>query len=396
MRFLASLLLIALVAYAGSGVIEFDDAPDFDALRAKYSEPTTNWPTPHIDNLDDHRELATMPPVSFPAGNPFSVEKATLGQKLFNDGALSRSGQIACASCHDADLGWSDGRKRSFGHNRQIGLRNAPSIENIGFNSSFFWDGRASTLEEQSLMPITDPREQAFSLVELESRLSQTHDYPALFKRAFGDHNITSDRIGKALATFQRTIVSQNSPFDWFLLSQQEQNTTRKEQLNKRLSNQALWGLHLFRTKARCINCHNGSTFSDNKFHNIGLTYFRGDLEDYGVYQTSGLARDKGKFKTPSLRGIFNTRPWMHNGQFFDIEGIINIYNAGGVRRIQHKDEDIPETSPLLKPLHLSDKEQKALIAFLKAITAPPSKPNFKSAHDELLATNTLINNNSH
>lgn len=389
-------MLVIATAYISARTTDGNSDPDFDWLRAEYSKPAKKWPAAHIDNPQDHKELGAIPNVAFPADNPFSIEKATLGQKLFNDGRLSRSGQIACASCHDADLGWSDGRKRSFGHNRQIGLRNAPGLENIAFNSSFFWDGRASTLEEQSLMPISDPLEQAFSLAELESRLTLTNDYPPFFERAFGDPSITSDRIAKALATFQRTIVSENSAFDWFLLSQQEQDTMRKEQLNRRLSDEALWGLHLFRTKARCINCHNGSTFSDNKFHNIGLTYFRGDLEDYGVYQASGLAEDRGKFKTPSLRGIFNTRPWMHNGQFFEMEGIINIYNAGGVRRIQQLDEDIPETSPLLKPLHLSDKEQKALVAFLKAITAPSSKPNFNKARDELLVTNTPINNNSH
>ncbi|MEM0911401.1 MAG: cytochrome c peroxidase [Pseudomonadota bacterium] len=392
--FFTTVGLVALTIYfaiVSQRQHDSDVMPDFQKLRELYSRPPLEWPKANVDDPINHAELGALPNVLFPENNPFSIEKARLGQKLFNDGRLSRSGQIACASCHDPDLGWSDGRKRSFGHNRALGLRNSPGLENIAFNASFFWDGRASTLEEQSLMPITDPFEQAFSLDELEQRLSHSNDYPAEFSIAFGDDKITRERIAMALATFQRTLVSGKSAFDWFLHSHHENDKVRKRQLNRRLSDKALWGLHLFRTKARCINCHNGSNFSDSKFHNIGLTYFRGELEDYGKYQHSGIESDKGKFKTPSLRGVFNTKPWMHNGQFFDMQGIIKIYNAGGVRTMDHDNKYLPEASSLLKPLGLNDAEEDALVAFLKAITAPPVKPDFNSIKPTAIVANTTL-----
>lgn len=352
----------------------FAQQPDLDQLRELYSKAPKYWPTAVVDPSVDFVELGLMPEVTYPADNPFSVEKAKLGHQLFNDGRLSRSGQIACASCHDPDLGWGDGRKKSFGHNRQVGKRNAPSIENAAFFEPLFWDGRALDLEQQALMPIVDPSEMHFTLVELEQRLSTDEDYKTKFKQVFGDDKITAKRIAMAIATFQRTLTSRRSDFDAFLLSRTEKNAGRKQRYNHQLSDQALWGLHLFRTKAGCANCHHGPALTDNQFHNIGLTFYGRENEDLGRYLITGNPDDVGKFKTPGLRGVMNTKPWMHNGLFADMPGIIAIYNAGGVRFNKKPDDPLsPQTSKLLNMLGLSAEEEAALIAFLEALTAPPA-----------------------
>ena len=347
---------------------------DFQELRKVYSKPSSEWPKADIDEGIDAIEIGLLPEVSFPKDNPYSKAKAKLGERLFHDGQLSRSGQIACASCHDSDLGWGDGRQNSFGHNRQRGKRNAPTIENIAFVEPLFWDGRAKTVEQQALMPIQDPIEMNFTLEELETRLNADQEYKAEFKQVFNQEFVSSENIAKALATYQRTITSRLSDFDRFLMASEQKSERMKDYYRSRLSDQALWGMHLFRTKARCMNCHFGPTFSDNKFHNIGLTYYKREYEDLGLYNVTKNNQDTGKFKTPGLRGVFNTKPWMHNGLFSDMTGILNIYNAGGVPIAKDPNDPMsPETSRILKPLQLSQQEIQAIVAFLHSITAVPA-----------------------
>jgi len=360
---------------------------EVDKLRELYSKPSQFWPEANIEKGVEFRELAVLPEVSFPEHNPFFKSKMKLGEKLFNDGRLSRSNQIACASCHDGDLGWGDGRRSSFGHNRQKGSRNAPTIENVAFNDNFFWDGRAATLEQQALMPIQDPLEMNFTLPELEARLNQLPEYKEAFEQVFGDNKITAARIGKALATYQRTIVSRRSDFDRLLTANQQKTDRLKKLYRNAMSDQAILGLHLFRTKARCINCHNGPTFSDQKFHNIGLTYYKRKHQDLGLYNTTHKEDDVGKFKTPSLRGVMNTKPWMHNGLFDDMVGILRLYNVGGIQTKKKPDDPLsPETSHILQPLSLNKQEIDALAEFLQAITAAPAvgpKTSIISKHSE-------------
>ena len=352
----------------------YSKAVDIDELRAVYSQPSELWPAAEIDENVQVREIGLLGEVTFPKDNPFTIEKLTLGEMLFHDGRLSRSEQTACASCHEPELGWSDGRKTSFGHNRQRGKRNAPIIENVAFGEHFFWDGRAETLEQQALMPIQDPVEMNFTLPELVARLKTIPEYQAAFKRAFDDGIINSNNIALALATYQRTIKSRRSEFDRFLLASKQSSAHRKQIYLAAMSDKAILGLHLFRTKARCMNCHNGPTFSDNKFHNIGLTYYKRKLQDLGRYMYTGKVEDVGKFKTPSLRGIMNSKPWMHNGVFGDMSGLLNFYNAGGVQIKKDKNDPMsPVTSNLLKPLLLSAEELDALEAFMHAITAYPA-----------------------
>lgn len=349
-------------------------AVDFNELRKVYSQPSITWPKAQIEESVKVKEIGLLPAITFPKNNPYSKEKLTLGEMLFHDGKLSRSKQIACASCHDNELGWSDGKQTSFGHDRQRGHRNAPTIENVAFSKSFFWDGRAETLEQQALMPIQDPKEMNFSLPELIGRLAEIKTYRIAFEAAFGDDAITAKRIGYALATYQRTIRSRLSDFDRFLSASTQKNEMLKVRYRQSMSNKAIWGLHLFRTKAQCLNCHNGPTFSDQQFHNVGLTYYKRTLQDLGRYNVTKNTDDVGKFKTPSLRGVMNSKPWMHNGVFSDMTGLLHFYNAGGIKfERDDKDKLSPQTSPLLKPLSLTKEEIEALSAFLESITAPPA-----------------------
>ena len=372
------LILLAIVPISLNAQELATEVLTIEELREIYTKSPEHWPTPFVDDGVEFQEIGLLPDVTFPPNNPFTIDKMKLGEMLFHDGRLSRSKQIACASCHDVDLAWADGRKKSFGHNRQQGKRNAPSIENIGFNKHFFWDGRAKTLEEQALMPIQDPVEMNFTLPELEQRLANINEYKAPFAKVFGSEKITAKKVAMALATFQRSITSRKSDFDYFMLASQQTSLNTQQRYPNKLSDQALLGLHLFRTKARCVNCHFGPTFSDQKFHNIGLTYYKRKHEDLGRYSVTNNPEDVGKFKTPSLRGVINTSPWIHNGLFGDLKGIINLYNAGGAHpRVDPEDPLSPKLSAHLTPLGLTNDEISALIAFLTSISAKPTRdPN--------------------
>jgi cytochrome c peroxidase len=221
----------------------------------------------------------------------------------------------------------------------------------VWFYKKLFWDGRSHSLEDQAFAPINSESEMHGDMRELPRNLKKVRGYSALFEKAFGDSHIEPDRIAAALAAFQRTIRSGESRFDKFING--DKNA---------LSNSELKGLHLFRTKASCMNCHNGPMFSDNQFHNNG---FAGN--DIGLYHVTHDNQDKGKMKTPSLRDVANTGPWMHDGNEKDLLAIIEKYNRN----------DHPEGhDPLLKKLHLSKMERLDLLAFLKAISAPPREFN--------------------
>lgn len=304
-----------------------------------------------------------LPKVKYPAENPYTKEKSELGKVLFFDPKLSKSKQIACASCHDSQLGWGDGRRFSFGHDRLEGKRNAMALFNIAFVKELFWDGRASSIEDQVHFPLEDTLEMASSPFIAVGHIKGIKAYKAMFARAYGDSTISFERIVRSIATFERGIASKSSRFDRFIAGQKV-----------RYSDMELQGLHLFRTKARCINCHNTPLFSDNKFHNTGLTYYGRRHEDLGRYGVTGKNEDVGKFRTGALREIARTAPYMHNGLFPRMDGIINLYNAGMPRpkRKAHQldDERFPKTSGLLRPLGLSPEEKAALEAFLHTLTS--------------------------
>lgn len=370
-RYFFLIILIPLII-ANAVFAEQLQPSDYKALRALYMQPAELWPKPELDQGIEHKELGLLPLPKFPKNNPLTKAKLELGERLFNDPILSSSGQIACASCHDKDLGWADGRESSFGHNRQKGTRNAPSIENTAFFTKFFWDGRANSLEQQALLPITNPIEMNSSITDAIQRLKQEPSYVEAFKLAFDDGAINELNLAKAIATFERTIISRLSKFDQFLIANNYQGKQRAA-LSAQMSDQALLGLHLFRTKARCLNCHNGPAMTDNQFHNLGLTYYKREFEDLGLYLTTQNPEDVGKFKTPSLRGVMNTKPWMHNGFFASMIGVLNIYNAGGARnKVDPNDPMSPVVSKHLKPLKLTTEEILALESFMTAVTAYP------------------------
>ncbi|WP_372391229.1 cytochrome-c peroxidase [Xanthomonas sp. NCPPB 3582] len=335
---------------------------DMACLRQAYAGPQASWPRPHISEGATWRELAPLPTKApEPFDNPATAQKIELGRQLFEDPRLSRSGQIACASCHDPQFGWGDGRRVSFGHDRQQGRRNAPSVAMAGFAASLFWDGRAPSLEEQALHPIEDGREMAFSSAGLVERLNRSVDYPGRFRRVFGTSRITGQDIARALAAFERSLVPRASRYDRFLQGRREL-----------LTDQQLWGLHLFRTRARCMNCHSGPTLADNRFHNLGLHFYGRARQDLGRYEVSGDPRDSGTFRTPSLRQVGKTGPYMHTGGFTDLRSVVTAYNAGmprpRPREQQRGDPLFPRPDPLLVPLGLQKEERDAIVAFLETL----------------------------
>lgn len=335
---------------------------DVECLRRIYALPQEQWPAPTIDPGVAWQELAPLPDTPpVPAHNPQTPAKIALGRKLFEDPRLSSSRQIACASCHDRQLGWGDGRSVSFGHDRQAGKRNAMNVSMAAFSQPLFWDGRAASLEAQALHPIQDAVEMAFTATELEQRLNRETEYPAEFEQVFGDRKITRQRVAQALASYQRSLVPRSNRFDRFLEGRRDL-----------LTDEQLWGLHLFRTQARCMNCHSGAALTDNQFHNLGLHFYGRSKEDLGRYRVTGDVADSGKFRTPSLRGVGKTGPYMHNGGFMELRGVVNMYNVGMPRPErkpgQENDPLFPQVDPLLKPLDLHKTELEAITEFLRTL----------------------------
>lgn len=340
-----------------------DEELSIDSLRKVYSKPTDQWPKPTVDKGAVFQELGELPPSPVDLKNDSVKKVVELGKILFFDPRLSGSNQISCSSCHAPDLHWSDGRQVSVGHDHLTNIRNAPSLENVWFYKRLFWDGRAASLEEQAESPVAAHNEMHQDMKTLSKKLSKIKGYQPFFVDAFGSKTITNKRIFESLATFQRSIVSRRTPFDRFLARDK-----------KALTDQQLVGLHLFRTKARCINCHNGPLFTDNEFHNDGLTYFKRKYEDLGLYNVTKKPEDVGKFKTPGLRNVMKTAPWFHNGLFPDMDGVMNMYNVGmpvqRVRAEQANDPLLPKNDKLLKGLMLSKAEKDAVVSFLEALSS--------------------------
>jgi len=334
-----------------------------EKLREVYYRSSSAWPAPQVDPGVDWRELGLLPAPVAPEGDPSTPAKVELGKKLFFDPRVSGSGQIACASCHDPDLGWADGRTTAFGHRRELLKRNAPTVMNLAFVDRHFWDGRAEGLEDQARQVILNPSEMSATPDSIVASLAAVPEYRDAFREAYGSDRIDVDATARALAAFERSLVGGRSAFDKFLKGDRGA-----------LSDEAVLGLDLFRGKARCINCHNGPAFTDGRFHDLGLSYYGRELEDLGRYRTTGKPEDVGRFRTPSLRNVTATRPYMHNG-LFELDGVLNAYNAGmaTLRRKPEQADDplFPTKSPLLKPLGLNKQELGDLRAFLESLAEP-------------------------
>lgn len=340
-------------------------ASRYETLKKAYQKLPNEWPKPHVDSTAVWQELGVLPEPNYPDGKP-SKALIALGKQLFFEPRMSQSKQIACASCHHPDQNFTDNRALSIGNSLFEGNRNAPTVLNLSYAKHLFWDGRAGSLEAQALEPITNPVEMNTSLDTVVKRINNIEGYKKQFRKEFGTDKVTIIQIGKALAAFERSLISRKSKFDYFLLG------------SKELTERELNGLHLFRTKARCINCHNGPLFTDGQFHNVGLTYYGRKFEDLSRYNVTQKAEDVGKFKTPSLRDVMRTRPWMHNGLFDNMDGIITMY-SNGMPQPKPKPEQVndslfPKTSPLIKKLNLSKEEILDLKAFLESISAQSFK----------------------
>ena len=337
------------------------DGWDLACLRQIYVRPIAGWPRPQ---LPAGVTAAEMAPVSAMPVVPVAPAVVALGQRLFNDPRLSRSNAVACLSCHSPAHSFADSKRVSVGHEGRLGQRNTPGLLGVAQIKPLFWDGRASSLEEQALGPLQHPDEMAMDVPALAAKLAALDDYTAQFDTAFGQGaGVTLPRILTALADYQRTLLPPVTRFDTFL-----------EGERTALNDRELLGLHLFRTKARCMSCHSGALLTDQQFHNLGLTYYgRKKYEDLGRYLVTGKNEDVGKFRTPGLRGVAQSGPWMHNGLFPQMVGLLNMYNAGMSRPVpqnaqQAADPKFPVTSPLLRPLQLTSDEIIALKSFLEVL----------------------------
>jgi len=297
-----------------------------------------------------------LPPMDIPADNPMTVEGVALGRKLFYEGLLSKDNRMTCATCHIQEHGFAEPEQTSEGVvSGSIGTRNAMAIINLGWvKSGLFWDGRSATLEEQALEPVRNPIEMASSWPEVEAKLNAHEEYPLLFKQAYNVDYIDSLTVAKALAQFQRTLISGNSKFDRWYNRQEIQ-----------LSDQELRGFILFTTEeADCFHCHGlGGLITDNKYHNNGLDE---QYTDMGRYDVTGNPIDRARFRTPTLRNIEMTAPYMHDGRFFTLEEVVEHYS------------DHVKVSPTISPLmelvgnngaQLSQQEKEDLVAFLRTFT---------------------------
>ena len=338
-----------------------------DTLRFLYSLPPQDWPAPTIDSGVQWTELGIVPASPLAPFLDSLKDQIALGKMLFFDPRLSGSNKISCASCHIPERSWTDGREKSMGHEQQLNKRNSPTLLNVWFYKRLFWDGRSNSLQDQAFSPINSETEMHSDMPEVVLKIRRMKGYKPLFVAAFGSPSIDPESITEALAIFQKTLVSRRAAFDSFLMG------------NKRaMSDAALRGLDLFRTKARCMNCHNGTLLSDNDFHNTGLTNYKDKHEDVGLYKFTKKAADVGKFKTPSLRDVMRTRPWMHNGLFGNIDELLEMY-SGGMHQPeptseQRSDTLFPKTDRLIKQLDLTANEIKDIVAFLNSISTDPDK----------------------
>lgn len=343
------------------------------------------------------RPLAPLPDVPVPTDNPISQAKVDLGRLLFFDNRLSGDAGTSCASCHDPRLGWGDGQAISRGYAGTQHWRNSQTTVNSAFFTKLFWAGEVPSLEAQAKSAITGNLAGNGDTVMIEERLALIPEYVERFQEAFGASQPTFDLVLKAIASFERAeMISRDSPFDEYLAGDEDA-----------LSDDAKKGLALFNGKARCIACHNGPLMSDEDYHFLDLPqnklfekdplrqvalryqhYIRGVPEevyrtadsDLGLYYTTKKDSDRGRFRTPSLRYLEYTAPYMHNGVFGTIEDVIDFYDRGG--------GDDPNQSPLIQPLNLTEDEKFELAEFLYSLSGSeiriqtPKLPEYQAVVD--------------
>lgn len=295
-----------------------------------------------------------LPPIPWPENNPYSKKKAELGRLLYFDKRLSTDGTISCATCHSVRRAFTDHRRIALGIVGRIGSRHSPTVLNSAYQKLLFWDGRAASLEDQAKGPIGNPKEMTLidnvheAHLQCRSRVRGISGYLSLFKEVFGEENCTIDDIAKAIATFERTVLSGNSAFDRYQAG--DKSAMSEEQIR---------GYQLYK-RTGCINCHGGPNFEDGRFLNIGIG-MDAEHPDLGRYLITKEDKDWGAFKVPTLREVENTYPYMHNGSLQTLEDVVEYYDKGGIpNRNLH---------PLMRPLHLSEEDKRALVSFMKALS---------------------------
>jgi cytochrome c peroxidase len=302
------------------------------------------------DSLPKDLSLDAVPlglgPRPTPADNPMTAARVTLGRKLFFDPILSHDRTVACATCHRPDHGFSSPETRPIGIGGRKADRRAPSLVNRAYGTAFFWDGRAASLEAQALEPIANPNEMGSTVADAVARLKADAGYRELFAAAF-DNGVTADNLGRALASFERVLVRGDSSIDRF----------RERGDREAMTNAERHGLWLYESKGQCWRCHSGKYFTDEGFHNTGVSWGGTDL---GRFTVTKHDEDRGRYKTPTLRGVKLTGPYMHDGSLKTLEDVVEFYNKGGGAN--------PHLDPAVRPLKLSKEELADLVAFLKAL----------------------------
>lgn len=336
--------------------------------------------------------LGTLPPVSMPPDNPLSAVKIELGELLYFDKRMSGNSQVSCANCHIPDMGWGDGGDLSLGYTNTLHWRNSQTIINAVYLQKFFWGGSARSLELQAKSAWTGNAAGNLDPAMAEERMRQIPEYVRLFQEAFGADAPSFGDALRAVAAFESTITSRNVPYDLYLQGDDDA-----------LTDAAKRGLNLFVGSAGCMECHSGRLLTDESFHNLavpensqfatdpqrqimlryktranGVTeeIYRTAATDLGLYYVTKRDEDKGKFRTPPLREVNQTGPYMHNGVFFTLEEVVEFYNRGG--------GDDPSKSTLMQPLDLTSDEIADLVAFLESLTGdtiivePPAMPPYE------------------
>lgn len=350
-----------------------------------------------VELFDPNEPPLGLPPVPVPEDNPITPAKVALGEKLFNDTRLSVTNTISCATCHDANKAFTDGPLSvSKGINDLEGTRNAPTVVNAAYMELQFWDGREPDLERQAHGPFINPVEMGMAdhSAVVEGVRSAASEYAPMFQEAFGVPigEVTIDHIGKAIATFERTQIAANSPFDKWRYGGEE----------SAISESAKRGFEVFRNEGRCVSCHTVSQtyalFTDSRFHNLNVSFDKisdsvdrlttsfndaqydaqeldavlladVELSELGRFAITGELTDIGAFKTPTLRNVAMTAPYMHDGSIATLEEVVTFYNLGG--RLEEEAPINDFQSGGIKPLELTDQQQADLLAFLESLTSP-------------------------
>ena len=296
-----------------------------------------------------------LPPIFWPEDNPYTPEKRELGWLLYFDARLSSDGSVSCATCHRPDKAFTDGAPASIGINGQKGGRSAPTVINRAYSMAQFWDGRADTLEDQAKGPIANPiemtsrKDSAAAHQACVDTLRGIPGYVKRFEQVFGTKNFTIDHVAQAIATFERTVLSGNAPFDKY-----------KAGDKKAMTEEQVRGMNVFYDKAQCDRCHIGFNFTDGSYMNIGIGMDKPN-PDLGRYVVTKKEPDKGAFKTPTLREIEHTAPYMHDGSIKTLEEVVEHYDKGGIKNAWLNEQ--------MKPLNLTKQDKSDLVAFMKALS---------------------------